>query len=885
MLLAALAASAFLLLLEVTAVAATSAPPDSSFSSPHADDLAYLEVILTFRYGGVIDTYVSVLTDGVQVYLPMRGLFSLLRIPCEIDEEAGRVHGYVASDRSRYDIDLGARTARIGNEVYPFADGDLVVSDGEVFVVPTSMREWFGLDFDFDPGEMALSLHVDEDLPVTAMNRRRAQRPDVYDPYAVIQHAPLAYDRLRRSLGGGTLDYGFAVSQDRGGTFVNLDLAAGAELLGGELEWRGAAGHVRAPYVRQNDFMWRYVHDAEDLSQIRVGTSYSTAIDPVAYHGIHLTNVPAESQTFFAEYQVTGEAPPEWDVEVYLDDRLVGLARTDASGRYRFTVPIFYGTSMLRVKTFGPSGEETQELQRLQIPFALLPPGETRYNVHAGIARNSSRLMAQWDLGYGLTERTSVTAGVDISPKFEPLGAGRRRAVGQTPLPYARLTSRVGRHYIASLDLSPGGLNRVSFSGFLPSHASVELQGVRFARTSSLFTDGRRHMVRVGGFIPFIVGDHPASIRVSAARTSFDNAAEYNIGTSLFGAFGRLRMHFDTRADLIRRFRRFRISPAASYTISERDHAMLRPLSGILVTARADYEAGLGRLERLRLDASHNIRPHCRLSVTLDAGLNGAPTAVGFRLAVDLPAARASSSAQMRGRSSSMTHSLRGSVILDEPNGTLHFDRRPVVGRSSAAVRLFVDENGNGRYDDAEKLVEEDAVSLRTGSGGYKQTRGGVALLSGLLPYTRYTATVQDVLLSNPMLVPARSAFSFIADPNSVKPLDIPLTTAGVIEGRIMRLEGEMRSPVAGATVRVVRRDDGDVRLLRTYSDGTYYEMGLPPGTYDVMAEDGVGSKLIPASRTVTIEPVLEGKVIGGLDFVIEGDTADSRLNVGSLVP
>lgn len=856
--------------------------------SSSADDEAgpVRELVLWFRYAGLVDTYLSALSTDRQLYLPLRELFGLLRIHCEMDLDAAVAHGHITPDEHPYLISFKAGTADIAGRSYQFDERGFIADGGDVYVSPELLEEWFGLQFDLNSGEMALSLRSGDELPIMRMNRRSAHRAELYDPYAAMRHAPLTYDRLRQTLSGGTVDYGLTWSQDGAGALLNVDAAVGAEVLGGDLRWRAAAGHARTAYFTQSEFMWRYVRDGDDLSQIRAGTSYSTGLEPVAYHGVHLTNLPAVPKTYFADYQVAGDAPPDWDVELYLDDRLVGLGTADAAGRYRFTIPISYGTSMIRVKAFGPTGEERHDLQRIQIPFNLLAPGEMRYNVHGGLARNSRRWMTQGDIGYGISERVTVTAGVDVTPRFEAIGSGGPtldRVVVQKPLPYAGVTSRIGTHYLAGLDVTPGGYSRVSFSGFLPSHASLEVQGIRFARASSHLMDGRRNMVRAGGFIPLEIDGHHASIRVHAARTSYDIGSEFNVGSSVYAGFNRLRLNLAARGEWSDGYNRMRISPTVSYTVPSTEHEILRRLNGMVVTARADYELNPGRIERFHLDVAHNVGPRTRLSVTFDAGLHGAPASVGFRLSADLPTARSTTSARVRSHGSSITHSIRGSVVFDEPNGEFHFDRRPAVGRSSAAVRVFIDEDGNGRFDTDETVLDEDVIRLRHGSTGFKKRAGSLTLLSGLLPYARYTAAIEEGLLSNPMLVPSRPAFSFIADPNSVKPIDIPLTAAGVVEGRVMELRGDGTFPVPGVSVRLVRREDGIERILQTYSDGTFYDMGLPPGTYDIVLGDRSRPDLLvtPSSHTITIKPTVDGEFVEGLDFVLRHEGADPPMHVG----
>lgn len=859
---------------------------------PAADDNSEpaRELVLWFRYAGVIDTYLSARSTGDQLFLPIRELFGLLRIDCELDVDAATAQGYVTGDERRYRIEFRTGTADVAGRSHRFDASAFVAEERDVYVSPELLQELFDLDFNLNSGEMALSLRSGEDLPIIRMNRRAAHRPDLYDPYAAIRHAPLTYDRLRRSLGGGTVDYGLALGQDAGGTLMNVDAAIGAEVLGGDLRWRAAAGHARTAYFNQSEFLWRFVREDEHLSQVRLGTAYSTGLEPVAYHGLHLTNMPAVPKTYFADYQVAGDAPPDWDVELYLDDRLVGAATADAGGRYRFTIPLSYGTSMIRVKTYGPAGEERQDLQRVQIPFTLLAPGEMRYNVHAGQTRNSRRWMTQVDVGYGINERLSVTGGVDVTPRFEPLrsaGDVRDRNVVQTPMPYAGLSSRIGRHYLAGLDISPGGYSRLSFSGFLPTHASIELQGVRYAGASSFMVDGRRHMVRAGGFLPLRVRGRHVSFRLHGTRTSYEGGSVIGLGSSAYAGFNRLRFHLATRGEWSDAYDRFRISPMVSYTVANRDHEILRHLNGMVVTARADYELNPGRIERMYIDVGHNIRPRTRLSLTLDAGLHGAPSSIGFRLSADLASARSTTSGRMRTDGSSITQTVRGSIAFDEPNKEFHFDRRPAVGRSSAAVRVFFDEDGNGRFDPDEPVLDDDVIQLKHGSAGFKRRAGSVTLLSGLLPYARYTASVDEGLLSNPMLVPSRPAFSFIADPNSVKPIDIPLTAAGVVEGRVMEMRGESLYPVAGVAVRLVRREDRTERVLQTFSDGTFYDMGLPPGTYDILLDDQTSPGLLvaPSSHTVSIKPALNGEFVDGLDFVLRKDGVLPSIHVGDAAP
>ncbi|MBK6643629.1 MAG: hypothetical protein IPG39_21555 [Bacteroidetes bacterium] len=75
-------------------------------------------------------------------------------------------------------------------------------------------------------------------------------------------------------------------------------------------------------------------------------------------------------------------------VELYVNNEMIDYVKSDASGFYSFQVPLFYGNSVVKLKFYGPWGEERSNEQNFSIPFNFLPKGDFEYNIGGGIVQD-----------------------------------------------------------------------------------------------------------------------------------------------------------------------------------------------------------------------------------------------------------------------------------------------------------------------------------------------------------------------------------------------------------------------------------------------------------------------------------------------------------------
>jgi hypothetical protein len=160
------------------------------------------------------------------------------------------------------------------------------------------------------------------------------------------------------------------------------------------------------------------------------------------------------------------------------------------------------------------------------------------------------------------------------------------------------------------------------------------------------------------------------------------------------------------------------------------------------------------------------------------------------------------------------------------------------------------------------------------GTSVVKRETNGIIRVRELDPYTIYTVDIDESSIKNPLLVPGIKRFSFVADPNSAKNIEIPFYIAGEIDGRVYRKFGDSKSPVAGIKIEIKEQKDDKVISFSTYSDGTFYYFGLRPGTYSASIDEshleilGIKNKVKPIE--FTIKPKENGDIITDIEFIIE---------------
>ena len=423
------------------------------------------EAPLTLVYRPYVRAIVTALQRHGAFYLPLGETLARLEINHDVDPRKGTATGRYLRKRTEYRVDFRTGAAAVGERAYSLARESFLITELEIFVLPSVLEQLFSLTSTVDSHMLIVEITAAEELPVAESFRRR-ERQALLAVTSESKVVPLRYARERQVLDGGVLEYFFVGESADRSKVARFQMVGGGELLGGDLQAsvRGSRGAEHSRPIEDGDWRWHYVvGDAAVISQFTVGRFYSSGLQPKDLHGLQITNRPVELRTRLGTYAIDGVVEPNAEIELYVNDRLAGIARADPLGHYAFALPLSYGMSMVRVQSYGPSGDVRREERALQIPFALVPHGRADYDVELGRSRQTGAPDAHGRIAVGLSDRLTSSVGVD----FGGSDSARRW------IPYGGLSARIGSGHIMSVDAAPRVLYRATWEGVFPSRATV----------------------------------------------------------------------------------------------------------------------------------------------------------------------------------------------------------------------------------------------------------------------------------------------------------------------------------------------------------------------------------------------------------------------------
>jgi hypothetical protein len=838
------------------------------------------EVYLTFRYQNLVNIYIiSTYRDG-DFFMPQSELFRNLNVDARIDYAANSVTGEFM-DIGTYVIDLDNLRATLADREIDLTADDFIISELDIFLHPDIFQDLFDFDFSVDFNNLRLYLDTPHTLPIETRQERERQRRNALrsrtDPFTGFYD--LRYDRQRQNFNGGFLDYNLSANFTEGNNSYLYNTGIGMEVLGGDLQ-----GHIFGNWSRQssslrsNNLRWQYALENESLlTQITAGQTVSNGLVRSAFSGVKITNEPIQPRFLFDDYAFSGTTIPESEVELYRNNVLIDYQTADEVGEYRFRIPLTYGTSQYDIRMYSPTGQVSQRLTRMQVPFNFVPPGEINYTFEAGRLDNpipgtpDRGFMTQGHVRSGINNWLTAGGGVEYYENFHGDGL---------PTFSTFLSGRIQDNYILSMEAATEAFVRVNAGAIYPSSASVDFSYTHFNRKGGLYNPARNlNNFRFNLFTPFQIGNLPLFFRTSLNRDKREQTETYRYSFNLNTRINRfsIRMGYrDTQlgSPQFTSTSLSRISTTVTYTIPRRQN-IPNLLRGVFVRSRTTYAPARGEFEDLEFQLSRNVMQGGRLQLTAGHNFIGGFNFVNANLSIDFSSFRSNSVTRSARNRTSMTQNVRGSIGYDSGNDRFVLNNRQHVGRSGAAVRMFVDHTNSGTYEEGDQLIEDPAIRIDR-AGSSMSMKDGITYLTQLQPYQQYNMSVNKNAIRNPLLVPLVENFSFISDPNQFKIIDIPLYMSGIIDGTVLRTRQESEEGVAGLRLILEQTDtpEGNIPFtqeLRTFSDGSFYAYEIHPGSY-ILRVDPTQLELlnvvsVPEKLEFDIERLPDGDYVDQLNF------------------
>jgi hypothetical protein len=790
-------------------------------------------------------------------------------------DTGSRITGEIQPARTPFVFDADSGVARLGSELVRLGSRDLRVIDGVLYAPLPVISQFFELSSTIDREGAALFVHNPDRLPVARRIQREAARAIL-----IGGERPLAPELIYRgpehARSGVVLSYEVRGSSENSMSTTSYDLGVGMGVARGSAVVR-ARGSGDTP-ARLEGAWSRAWPDQDWLRQLRLGDGPSSSPRPQGVRGVYLSNAPISRAILVEDLPFAGMLPPHWSIEAYREGRLVGFDSVDASGRYALTFPIHYGENTVDFVAYGPFGEVRTFNRTFRALPSMIPAGAFEYGVSGGACRLSGcEAMANIDLRYGASNRWTLRAGLDQvwgaeqASVFHPYAgvvATPINPVGVEIEGVARLLNRFGLRFEPSINLRLTG-DYISYaasgsgSPFLP--AGTREQWSLYGR----FMPGRR--------IGALIGEAQATRTVTG--TGAQTEARFGAAVQVANTMLRPHVRAQWTPGIGGAVRRNYVGMQATVLPVR---ALGPVLGGIWLQGQAETEIGESP-SSAGVVLSRNIGRWFRVEAGTrwERGLAG--PIFTLSLVSQLAAVRSTSlvTAQTSQGPARLDQSVAGAVVWSPASGALALSSEPALDRGGVGGHVFLDVNGDGHRDEEEPPLP--GTRLLVGNRWVAVDSAGRYQVWGLSPYEEVLISTDTMSLKSPWWVPRFAAQAVTPTPNLVQSADVPVDIGGVIEGSLVLDGPAAQSLMRSVPIGLTETHTGIRTTVETFSDGSFYRMGLRPGSYEATVDPRVlaGMNLVADTLRFELHPggsaTEPGPALSGLRLILRPGTAPAE--------
>lgn len=822
-----------------------------------AQEPAYEEILVSLTVQGIGGTELSALIDGEQVWLPVADVFNFLKIKNASSARLDSLSGFFINEGASYVIDKTNNSIYYKKKLISLKPDDLIKTETGLYMKLPQFGEVFELDGVFNFRALLITINTKLELPLIRELRLDMVRRNMSRLKGEIE-ADVVFPKTKKFFVIGAMDWSITANQlvDVGQNDNRYGLGLGAMLGGGELKAYLNLSE-RVPFKERNQYyLWRHVNNSNRLvRQISagriIGPSISSLFAPVT--GVQVTNAPTTLRRSFGTYTISNTTEPGWTVELYVNNVLVDFKNADATGFYTFEVPIVYGNSAIKLRFYGPYGEERTKEENVNIPFNFLPKKELEYTLTAGVVRDDSNSRySRGVFNYGLGSRITVGAGMEY---LTSVTSGHY-------MPFATTSARLSRNLIVAGEYAHGVRTKGFLSYRTRFNSQLDLTYTRYKEGQTainvLALEERRAVLavplkgrRLSMFSLLTVNQTVlASTKYTTAEWMLSGLIfRRNASISTYGVFTQeadpyIYSNISTSFNF---FRTLLLTPEIQYEYN----------TGKVIAAKGTLEKRFGRNFMASISYEENFKSNLRN--------------IGTQLRYDLPFAQVGVTARKFNESLSLLEIARGSVMFDPKTNYAVANNNISVSKGGIELLPFLDLNCNGIKDPGERKVS--GLKFRINSGKIlPESKDTIIRIPDLEPFANYYIELNKYSFDNIAWQINNKVLKVMAEPNSFKLIEVPVAVYGEANGNVVRSRnGNLKGQ--GQISICFYKNDSLVAKTISEPDGYFSFLGLPPGTYTARVDSTqlqkINMEAEPLAIPFTINASEDGDMIDALDFTL----------------
>jgi hypothetical protein len=806
------------------------------------------------RLGGA---EITALIKGETLYLPVTEMFDFLKIRNIPSTDLESVSGFFIKPEAEYLISRRENLIKYQEKTLNLEPGDLIRTESNLYLRSSYFGKVFGLECIFNFRSLSVTINSKLELPMIREMRQEEMRRNLSRLKGEMK-ADTTIGPTHPFFRLGMADWSAIATEEINGTAeTRLNLTLGSMIAGGEATASLNYNSMDPFSEKQQHYLWRYVNnDFKPLRQVMAGKIATHAIsslyNPVI--GIQLTNTPTTYRRSFGTYTLSDRTDPNWLVELYVNNVLVDYVKADASGFFTFKVPLVYGNSIVKLKFFGPWGEERVREQNINIPFNFLPEKTMEYNVSAGFVEDSlfSRF-SRASVNYGVTRTLTVGTGLEYLSSVTS---------GST-MPYLEASMSILNNILLSGEYTFGVRAKGTLSYSLPSNIQLDLNYTKYDKNQKAINFNYLEERKATLSIPLRIKKISTYQRFSLYQIVLPSS-NYTTGEWMFsGSFYGVNTNISTNALFIENVR--------PYIYSNLSLSFKLP-ANFIIMPQVQYGYTQNSFISARMGLQKLLTHNAFLNVSYEQNfINDFKLAeVGFRY--DFSFAQTGVSVRQNDRKTSFIQYARGSLIYDHKTKYLSPDNRTNVGRGGITIIPYLDLNANGTRDHGEPKAP--GLNLRANGGRIeKSDRDSTIRILNLESYSSCFIELDANSFENISWRLPVQTLSITVDPDILKTIEIPILVVGEATGKVLLEKDGNKTGQGRIIVSFYSRDLRPAGKTITEDDGYFSYFGLSPGKYSVRIDSAQLSLLKmrsdPDSLQFSVAPGIDGEVIDHLDFTL----------------
>ena len=800
------------------------------------------------------------------LFVNVDDLFSTLNIPSYAEINGNRISGFIENEGRIYTIDYDLKQIKIGAKIVNAQNG-LVKDAGAIYMETSLFAEAFGITLTFNYRALTVLLKSDFELPIL----KKLRIDKIHNNLSKIKGELIADTVLKRDyhlFKFGTVDWSLASYQSwNGPTDHSFGIGAGTELLYGEAD---VAVNYYSRYQfdnRQLYYIWRWVdNDQTIIKQAQIGKISTQTISfinsPIV--GAVIRNSPTTVRKATGYYTINEITEPNWSVELYINNVMVDFTKADASGLYQFKVPIVYGYTTLKLKFYGPLGEERTDERTVNVPYTVMPAKEFEYGLSGGYLQDSlSNRFGRVEFNYGVNRMLTVGGGLEYLSSIP----------GNPYIPFATATLQPFSKLTINGEYAHGVKARGLVNYYLRKDILLEIDYAKYieGQLATRFNAPEERKVKL---------TMPIRLKKTIGFAKLDymqrvySAFNYNQGSLMFSSYyQQFSINSTTQINWI--------SNLSAYFITDLT-ASFRMKNGVTIRPSAQYNISEGNLITCKLALEKYI-PRGNFSISYERNMVYNDNFINVSLRYDLPFARTNISVSHNRGYTSSSESAQGSLAFGSGNGYIYGSCNSSVSKGGISLYPFLDLNHNGIFDDGERMVKISSVTIMGGKVIFSK-KDSIVRIPDLNAFTNYMVEFHDNDLENIAWRFKKKVYQVLIDPNQFKRIDIPVIAVGEVSGMTYLNKDNSLKGIRRILVKLYEKNSNMVVAeTLSESDGYIYYIGLEPGEYVARIDQEQLAKLnmvsSPELIPVKISNSFDGAVVEGLDFTLSPAKEQAPIN------